>query len=95
MIKHIVFLKLEDNSEQNKQLVKDKIMSMKGKIDVLKHIEVGVNFSKEERAYDLSLISDFKTKEDLQAYAVNPLHVEIINYLKSKNTVTKVVDYEY
>jgi len=95
MIKHIVFLQLEDNSEENKQVFKDKIMSLKGKIDVLKYIEVGINFSKEERAYDLSLITDFETKEDLQAYAVNPIHVEVLKFLKSKNTVTKVVDYEY
>lgn len=95
MIKHIVFLKLEDNSEQNKQAFKDKIMSLKGKIDVLKYIEVGINFSKEERAYDLSLITDFETKEDLQSYAVDPIHVEVLKFLKSKNTVTKVVDYEY
>jgi len=95
MIKHIVFLKLEDNSMENKQVFKNKIMSLKGKIDVLKYIEVGINFSKEERAYDLSLITDFETKEDLQAYAVDPIHVEVIKFLKSKNTITKVVDYEY
>lgn len=95
MIKHIVFLKLEDNSESNKQVFKDKIMSLKGKIDVLKYIEVGINFSSEKRAYDLSLITDFETKEDLQTYAVDPIHVEVLKFLKSKNTRTKVVDYEY
>ena len=95
MIKHIVFLQLEDNSDEHKKYVQEQLMSMKGKIEVLKHIEVGINFSSEERAYDLALITDFETKEDLQSYAVNPLHVEIIKYLKSKNTVTKIVDYEY
>lgn len=95
MVKHIVFLQLKDNSDENKQVFKDKIMSMKGKIDILKHIEVGVNFSLEERAFDLALITDFHTKEDLNAYAINPIHVEIIGFLKSQGTVTKVVDYEY
>ena len=95
MIKHIVFFKLEDNSQEHKKFVQEKIMSLKGKIDVIKHIEVGINFADEERAYDLSLISDFESVEDLKAYAINPLHVEVINYLKSKKTVTKVVDYEY
>ena len=64
MIKHIVFFKLEDNSEANKEAVKARIIGMKGKIDVLKHIEVGVNFSPEERAFDLALVTDFETKED-------------------------------
>lgn len=95
MIKHIVFFKLEDNSETNKKFIQDKIMSMKGKIEYLKHIEVGINFSPEERAFDLALITDFESKEDLAAYAINPIHVEIVNYLKSVNTITKVVDYEY
>ena len=95
MIKHIVFLKLEDNSEENKKVFQEKIMSLKGKIDILKHIEVGINFSLEERAFDLALITDFDSKKDLNAYAINPLHVEVINFLKSQNTLTKIVDYEY
>jgi hypothetical protein len=95
MIKHIVFFKLEDNSEANKEAVKTRIMGMKGKIALLKHIEVGVNFSPEERAFDLALVTDFETKEDLQAYAIHPLHVEVVTFLKSINTVTKVVDYVY
>jgi len=40
MIKHIVFFKLEDNSAEHKKLVQEKIMSMKGKISELKHIEL-------------------------------------------------------
>jgi len=95
MIKHIVFLKLKDNSEEHKQFVKDKIMALKDKISTIKYMEVGINFADEERAYDLCLISAFDSKEDLQSYAVNPIHVEVIKYLKSKETVSKVVDYEY
>jgi len=95
MVKHIVFLKLEDNSEENKKIFQEKIMSMQGKIDVLKHIEVGINFSKEERAFDLALITDFESKEDLQSYAVNPVHVEIIKFLRAAKCISKVVDYEY
>ncbi len=95
MIKHIVFFKLKDTSDEHKKFVQEKIMSMQGNIPELKHIEVGINFTNEERAYDLSLISDFETKEDLQSYAINPLHVEVVKYLKSQNTITKVVDYEY
>lgn len=95
MIKHIVFFKLEDNSEAHKELVKDKLMSLKEKISVLKGIEVGCNFSLEERAFDLALITDFETTEDLKAYNVHPAHVEFVNYVKARNTITKVVDYEY
>ena len=95
MIKHIVFFKLEDNSNEHKKIIQDKLLSLKNKIDIIKYIEVGINFAKEERAYDLVLISDFESIEDMQSYAINPLHVTIIDYLKSKNTITKIVDYEY
>lgn len=95
MVKHIVFFKLEDNSPANKEVVKARIMSMQGKIPYLSHMEVGVNFSPEERAFDLALITDFYTKEDLARYAVDPIHVEVVQFLKSINTQTKVVDYEY
>ncbi len=95
MVKHVVFFKLQDNSQKNKESVRDKIMNMKGKIEELKHIEVGINFSPEERAYDLVLISEFESKKDLKSYAVHPLHVKVIEFLKSINTVTKVVDYEF
>ncbi len=95
MVKHIVFFKLEDNSPANKEAVKARIMSMQGKIPYLNHMEVGVNFSPEERAFDLALITDFYTREDLARYAVDPIHVEVVQFLKSINTQTKVVDYEY
>ena len=95
MVKHIVFFKLPDNSEANKQAVKDRIMSMQGKLDFVKHLEVGLNFSPEERAFDVALISDFETKEDLQTYATHPIHVEVVNFIKSLNAVSKVADYEY
>lgn len=95
MVKHIVFFKLPDNSEANKQAVKDRIMSMQGKLDFVKHLEVGLNFCTEERAFDVALISDFETKEDLQTYATHPIHVEVVNFIKSLNAVSKVVDYEY
>jgi len=95
MVKHIVFFKFPDNSEATKQAVKDRIMSMQGKLDFVKHLEVGINFSTEERAFDVALVSDFETKEDLQTYATHPIHVEVVNFIKSLGAVSKVVDYEY
>ena len=94
MIRHIVFLKLADNSQKNKEALKQKILALKNEIKVIKNIEVGLNFSHEERAYDLALIADFDTKEDLQIYATNPTHLKLIESLKSTKTLSKVVDYE-
>ena len=95
MVKHIVFMKLEDNSEENKRVVKEKLMSMQGAIETLKSIEVGLNFDESERAYDIALITDFEDVKGLKAYSTHKLHLLVVAYLKSINTVTKVVDFEY
>jgi len=95
MVKHIVFFKLNDNSDENKRKVKEKLMTLKDKVKVLKHFEVGINFSDTERAYDLALISDFETKDDLEIYANDSYHQEIITYIKGVTQSSKVVDYIY
>jgi len=95
MVKHIVFFKLNDNSDENKRKVKEKLMTLKDKVKVLKHFEVGINFSDTERAYDLALISDFETKDDLEIYANDSYHQEIIAYIKGVTQSSKVVDYIY
>ncbi len=94
MIRHIVFLKLTDNSKDNKESIKESILSLKNEINVVKNLEVGLNFSPEERAYDIALIADFETKEDLSIYATNPEHLKLIESLKATNSQSKVVDYE-
>ncbi len=95
MIRHVVFFKTQDNDMEVKKDLQEKILSLKEKINVIKYYQVGINFSKEDRAYDLVLISDFDTKEDLCSYANHPEHLRIISSVKSKNITTKVVDFEY
>ncbi len=68
---------------------------MKEHIDVLKEIEVGIDFSRSPRSYDLALVTTFDTKEDLERYRTHPYHQnEIVAWLKEMGTHTKVVDYE-
>jgi len=93
MIKHIVFFKLKNPTDELKQEVKKKLQSLKNKILVLKSIEVGINFSTEERAYDLALITEFNSKEDLDTYANDPYHLEVVSFIKDVAKSSKVVDY--
>ncbi len=92
MVRHIVFMKFPDFSVA--QEAKEKLLSMKGQIPQLQDIEVGVDFSRSPRSYDLALVTTFNTKEDLESYRVHPYHQEIVSWLKANNTETKVVDYE-
>jgi hypothetical protein len=95
MVKHIVFFKLKDSSQSTSKKVKERLLTMKENIEVLRAIEVGINFAKEERAYDLALLTDFDSQEDLDTYALHPFHQEIITYMKSVSLSSKVVDYKY
>ena len=63
------------------------------KISVLKSMEVGINFDTAERAMDLSLLSTFETKEDLNTYNTHSEHVKVVNEIKKVITSSKVVDY--
>ena len=94
MIVHIVMFKLKEE-DKNASLVKIKAVleQLPKKIDELISMEVGINFDESERAYDLSLYSTFKTKEDLKSYAVHPTHLKVVTFIKSVALESKVVDY--
>ncbi len=94
MIKHVVFFKLKECNEKNKEEVNQKLLSLIGEVKEIVSLEVGLNFSDEARAYDLSLIVELKSREDLLSYAKNSYHQEVISFIKTKVIDTKVVDYE-
>ncbi len=73
--------------------IHSKLENLESKIDVLKSMEVGINFNEGDRAFDLSLYSTFETEEDLQAYAVHEEHLKVVGLIKEVTTESKVVDY--
>jgi len=94
MIIHIVMFKFkEENFDANIQEVKQRLNDLVALIPELKCLEVGVDFSRSERAFDLSLYSSFNSKEDLKAYAIHPEHLKVVELIKSVTTESKVVDY--
>jgi len=95
MVKHIVFFKLNDNSQKNKELVKNRLLTLKAEVEVLQNIEVGINFADEDRAYDIALLTDFKNEEDLKTYSIHPYHLIIVDFIKTVVHSSKVVDFKY
>ena len=94
MVVHIVMFRFkEEDKEANLQKVKIGLDALLEKIDSLLSMEVGINFTDSERAFDLSLYSTFETKEDLKTYALHPAHLELVEIIKSVTTESKVVDY--
>ena len=94
MIVHIVMLKFkEEEKASNIKKIKIELNALVEKIAELKSMEVGIDFNQSPRAFDLSLYSTFQNKEDLNAYAVHPAHLEVVALIKSVTSESKVVDY--
>lgn len=95
MVVHIVFFKLSDPTPANIATTRDKLLSMQGKIALLRHLEVGVDVIHSERSYDLALVTHFDSLADLQAYQVDPYHAgEVVPHMKTVCSAIAAVDYE-
>jgi len=95
MVVHIVTFQFkEENKKANIIQVKQMLESLMGAVPTLRSIDVGMNFSKEDRAMDLSIITVFESKVGLEAYAVHPEHLKVVDFIKTVVEYSKVVDYE-
>jgi len=94
MLKHIVMFNFKDeNKKENLIKTKKMLEALLDTVPTLKSMEVGINFSQEERAMDLSLYSEFDNEEGLKLYANHPEHLEVVTFIKSVATGSKVSDY--
>jgi hypothetical protein len=95
VITHIVLFKLTDPTKANLDATRDKLLSMNGKIEQLRHLEVGVDVIRSERSYDIALTTRFDSLDDLQAYQIHPYHAgEVVIHMKSVCSSIVAVDYE-
>ena len=93
MTKHIVMWKIADK-EKNAPVIKKGLEGLKGKIEGLVDIEVGVNTNSSDAAFDVVLYSVFTTQDALDGYQQNPLHLEVAGFVRSVALERRVVDYE-
>ncbi|MFC5529887.1 Dabb family protein [Cohnella yongneupensis] len=94
MITHIVLFKLKDRSPESIARTAAVLRDMEGKIDVLRHLEVGTDVLHSERSYDIALYTKFDSMDALQAYQVHPVHKLVIEHMLSVRESSVSVDYE-
>ncbi len=93
MVTHVVLMKFKlANKPENLEQARTKLLSLRGAVPPLRHLEVGLNAVPSERAFDLSLITRFDSLEGLQEYAVDPLHVAVKTFLGTVIETSHVVD---
>jgi hypothetical protein len=99
MIKHIVMwtLKGQDegmDSKKNALEMKARLESLKGKIDGLASIEVGLNKNETTFAYDICLITTHASWKDLASYQDHPAHKEVGKFIGTIVQSRAIVDFE-
>ncbi|QSF43695.1 Dabb family protein [Paenibacillus tianjinensis] len=79
MIINNLMIKLKERSPESIAAAKDKLLSMQGKIEYIRDLRVETDIR--SGAYDLMLIVQYETIEDLEAYLIHPVHVEVSGYI--------------
>jgi hypothetical protein len=87
------FAEGKDKSE-NLIIMKEKLESLIDNIDLIRKIEVGLNYNSSAAAYDIVLYSEFDSKEDLDAYQIHPEHRKVAEFIVKLDEKRAVVDYE-
>lgn len=98
MIRHIVMFKLKSfETETEKTAAATELLrrlnELPSKIDQIRKYEAGIDVRKLEWSYDISLVMDFDTMADLDAYTVHPAHQEFVAFNKDFSIAKVCVDY--
>jgi hypothetical protein len=98
MIRHIVLFKLNPFVAETEKLtklqeIKIGLERLPTLIPEIKLLSVGINTNPAEQ-YDLSLLTEFNSIEDLHAYAVHPDHVAVGKIIREVLEARACVDSE-
>jgi len=101
MITHIVMWTLKDTAEGNDKAanaaeMKARLLALPAKLPQVVEMRVGqgADIFDSAPSTDIVLYTTFRTKEDLNAYAVHPLHMEVVAFVKKVAAERRVVDFE-
>ncbi len=94
MIAHVVMLKFKPEFPEAAAEVKLRLDALPPIIEQIKKYEVGINIVPSDRAYDLSIYSQFESLETMATYQAHPVHQEALGYIRSVISGMTAVDYE-
>lgn len=94
MIKHIVCFKLKDNSAEECKKAADILKSMDGNVDLLRGIEVGVDFLHSQRSYDVILQVLLDDEKALDDYQNDEYHCNVVKtHMHAVAETSVAIDY--
>jgi hypothetical protein len=99
MVKHIVMWTLRESADgrtaaDNALEMKSRLEALRGLVDGMLLLEVGIDFSRTLSSADVALYSEFTDRDALEAYASHPDHVAVADFVNSVRVDRVVADYE-
>ena len=81
MLRHYVFLKYrEDTSDAHVTAFCERMLSLRGTIGEIRHLEIGRDELHDARSWDLVLIMKFASVAALRAYQRHPQHLALMAF---------------
>jgi hypothetical protein len=88
-------VKNEEDRLQKTNKIKSTFMPLRNIINIVESYEVAINSRKTDFSYDVALISEFNTWNDLETYINHPEHIKAIEICKDIKKEKAVIDYEF
>ena len=100
MIKHVVMIKVKDfdNLQKKTEVIeklKNELDNLDEEIEEIRYLDTGINISNSPLAYDLVLITEFESLEDLDIYRNHSAHVKVLEFINEIKEKLTVVDYNF
>ncbi len=98
MVRHIVMIKLKEIpaafERQNAiNQIKAGLEALPNKIKEIKNYEVGININPNPAAYEIVLISEFESFNDLNIYREHPEHIKVLDLINKYKDNSVFNDY--
>ena len=95
MIRHVVMWKFkEENKKENMLHAREILFALQPVIPELRRMEIGFDISDTEMSYDMMLLTEFNSVEDMKTYAVHPEHLKVSGFIRSVILQRVVLDCE-
>lgn len=99
MLKHIVMWKFKDAfaGKTKEELMEEQraaLLALPAKIDLIRGMEVGKDTVHGANSFDMALVSEFDSRDDMLAYRAHPDHVAVSKRMKEYVTDRVCIDFE-
>ena len=95
MIRHVVMFKLKPGvSPAQRDEWLEISRRVHGEIDIVRTYSIGEDLLRLPRSYDVAVVADFDSLEDVRAYADHPLHLSAVELSRALSEHIVSVDFE-